>query len=55
MQTLKMRNDAPHTSAHDFYLSGGSLEVWVRNELCRKKELFVFPLGYYFKYMEENR
>jgi len=42
----------PHTSAHDFYLgifTGGitGLEMnWVG-----KKELFRFPLGFYFRYM----
>jgi 1-acyl-sn-glycerol-3-phosphate acyltransferase len=42
----------PHTSAHDFYLGiftrgiTGLEMNWVG-----KKELFQFPLGYYFKYM----
>jgi 1-acyl-sn-glycerol-3-phosphate acyltransferase len=42
----------PHTSAHDFYLGiftrgiTGLQMNWVG-----KKELFNFPLGYYFKYM----
>lgn len=42
----------PHTSWHDFYLgvfSRGILDVeinWVG-----KKELFRFPLGWYFRYM----
>ena len=42
----------PHTSAHDFYLG-----IFTRGILgldmhfMAKKELFRFPLGYYFKYM----
>lgn len=42
----------PHTSAHDFYLG-----IFTRGitgldmHFMAKKELFRFPLGYYFKYM----
>jgi 1-acyl-sn-glycerol-3-phosphate acyltransferase len=42
----------PHTSAHDFYLG-----IFTRGitgfemNFVAKKELFRFPLGYYFKYM----
>ena len=42
----------PHTSWHDFYLgvfSRGILQEEIN--FVAKKELFVFPLGFYFKWM----
>lgn len=42
----------PHTSWHDFYLglfSRGILEMEMN--FIAKKELFTFPLNYYFSYM----
>jgi 1-acyl-sn-glycerol-3-phosphate acyltransferase len=42
----------PHTSAHDFYLGIFTRGITgLEMNFVAKKELFVFPLGYYFKYM----
>ena len=42
----------PHTSAHDFYLGIFTRAITgLEMNFVGKKELFVFPLGYYFKYM----
>jgi 1-acyl-sn-glycerol-3-phosphate acyltransferase len=42
----------PHTSAHDFYLGIFTRGITgLQMNFVAKKELFVFPLGYYFKYM----
>jgi hypothetical protein len=41
-----------HTSAHDFYLGIFTRAITgLEMNFVGKKELFVFPLGYYFKYM----
>lgn len=42
----------PHTSWHDFYIgifTRGSLGIEIN--FVAKKELFVFPFGYYFKWV----
>lgn len=42
----------PHTSWHDFYI--GVLTRGILNkqmDFVAKKELFIFPFGYYFKWM----
>jgi len=42
----------PHTSAHDFYLGVFTRGITgIEMNFVAKKELFTFPLGYYFKYM----
>jgi len=42
----------PHTSAHDFYLGVFTRGITgVEMNYVGKKELFGFPLGWYFKYM----
>lgn len=42
----------PHTSAHDFYLGIFTRAITgLEMNFVGKKELFVFPWGYYFKYM----
>lgn len=42
----------PHTSAHDFYLGIFTRGITrLEMNFVGKKELFVFPLSYYFKYM----
>ena len=42
----------PHTSAHDFYLGIFTRGITgVDMNYVGKKELFGFPLGWYFKYM----
>jgi 1-acyl-sn-glycerol-3-phosphate acyltransferase len=42
----------PHTSAHDFYLGVFTRGITgIEMNFVAKKELFAFPLGYYFKYM----
>jgi 1-acyl-sn-glycerol-3-phosphate acyltransferase len=42
----------PHTSAHDFYLGVFTRGITrLEMNFVAKKELFAFPLGYYFKYM----
>jgi 1-acyl-sn-glycerol-3-phosphate acyltransferase len=42
----------PHTSAHDFYLGIFTRGITgLEMNFVGKKELFTFPLGYYFKYM----
>jgi len=42
----------PHTSAHDFYLGIFTRGITgLEMNFVAKKELFAFPLGYYFKYM----
>jgi 1-acyl-sn-glycerol-3-phosphate acyltransferase len=42
----------PHTSWHDFYI-GVLLRavIQVKTNFIGKKELFVFPLGYFFKWL----
>jgi 1-acyl-sn-glycerol-3-phosphate acyltransferase len=42
----------PHTSAHDFYLGIFTRAITgLEMNFVGKKELFVFPLNYYFRYM----
>jgi 1-acyl-sn-glycerol-3-phosphate acyltransferase len=42
----------PHTSAHDFYLGVFTRAITgLEMNFVGKKELFAFPLGYYFRYM----
>ena len=42
----------PHTSAHDFYLGIFTRGIMgLEMNWVGKKELFRFPLGYYFRYM----
>jgi 1-acyl-sn-glycerol-3-phosphate acyltransferase len=42
----------PHTSAHDFYLGIFTRGITgLEMNFVGKKELFTFPLGWYFKYM----
>lgn len=42
----------PHTSAHDFYLGIFTRGITgLEMNFVAKKELFVFPFSYYFKYM----
>jgi 1-acyl-sn-glycerol-3-phosphate acyltransferase len=42
----------PHTSWHDFYLGVFTRGITsLEMNFVAKKELFAFPLGYYFKYM----
>lgn len=42
----------PHTSWHDFYLGIFTRGITgLEMNFIAKKELFVFPFGYYFKYM----
>jgi 1-acyl-sn-glycerol-3-phosphate acyltransferase len=42
----------PHTSAHDFYLGIFTRGILgLEMNFVAKKELFLFPFGYYFNYM----